>query len=153
MRLREMVVLASSALIATACASRTEEVSAGAITPSGSTVRWTAGLTPMNGSGVSGTAVVLPADNVAQARVDLVITGAQSGGIYPWHVHRGTCGNDQGIVGPPKSYPAVAVGADGTGRVLATIPTGLERGGQYMVNVHRSPQELGLIVACGNLGM
>lgn len=153
MRFREMIALASSAVIVAACASRTEEVSAGVITPNASTVRWTAGLTPMNASGISGTAVVLPADNAAQARVDLVISGAQSGGIYPWHVHRGTCGNDQGIVGPPNSYPSVAVGADGTGRVLATIPTGLDRGAQYMVNVHKSPQDLGVIVACGNLGM
>jgi hypothetical protein len=151
MRLNNIVLVAGSAAVLAACASTTREESPGIVIPSPSTVRWAASLSPMNGSGITGTATVLPGSDANQTRVDLMINNAQSGGVYPWHVHRGTCGNDQGIVGPAASYPAVAVGADGVGRVLATIPTRLDTGGQYMVNVHKSPQDLGTIVACGNL--
>ena len=153
MRLNNVVLIAGSAALLAACASSTREESPGTIVPSPSTLRWTTTLSQMNGSGITGTATVLPGTDANQTRVDLVINGAQSGGVYPWHVHRGTCGNDQGIVGPANAYPAVAVGADGMGRVLATIPTTLDRSGTYMVNVHKSPQDLGTIVACGNLAM
>jgi hypothetical protein len=154
MRLHGAVLVASTAVLVAACASSSSQVeSPGAIVPSPSTMRWTTSLEPMNGSGITGTATVLAGDNPNQTRVDLVINGAQAGGIYPWHVHLGSCGNDQGIVGPANAYPPVAVGADGMGRVLATIPTGLDRSGQYMVNVHKSPQDLGTIVACGNLAL
>src|SRR5687767_14629124 len=36
-----------------------------------------------------------------------------SGTVRPWHVHYGSCGNDQGIVGDPNAYPPLRPGADG----------------------------------------
>ena len=154
MRLLTAAVVAGTAVMMAACASKMEETSTGSVTPSTSAsgMRWSANLAPMNGSGVTGSATVTPGSNANSTQVDLMVSGAPAGGVHPWHVHRGQCGNDQGIVGPANAYPAVAVGADGTGRVLATIPAGLDRGGQYMVNVHQSPQDMGTIVACGNLG-
>ena len=153
MRLLGAALVAGTAVVMSACAAKMEEVSTGSVATSATPgPRWSASLAPMSGTNVTGSATVTPGDNSNQTRVDLMVSGASAGGVHPWHVHRGQCGNDQGIVGPANAYPAVAIGADGTGRVLATIPARLESGGQYMVNVHQSPQEMGTIVSCGNLG-
>lgn len=78
-------------------------------------------------------------------------TSGMSGTVRPWHVHRGSCGNDQGIVGDANAYPALRPGADGTAAASATIATPLDPAGSYFVNIHKSPQELETIVACGAL--
>ena len=75
-----------------------------------------------------------------------------SGTVRPWHIHYGTCGNDQGIVGDANAYPPLRPGSDGTARTSATISVPLDSGRSYFVNIHKSPTELGTIVACGPLG-
>ena len=50
-----------------------------------------------------------------RARVD--ISNAVPGAEHPWHVHRGQCGSDQGILGPADAYKPLKVG--GNGRALA----------------------------------
>ena len=76
-----------------------------------------------------------------------------SGTVRPWHIHYGTCGNDQGIVGEPTAYPPLRPGADGTVRTNATISVPLDPTRSYFLNIHKSPTELQTIVACAPLSM
>ena len=82
---------------------------------------------------------------------DVHIANAKPGSVHPWHVHKGTCGNDQGIVGPADAYTPLEVGADGESEVTVTLPYPTPTSGEYMVNVHQSGSDLKTIVACGNL--
>src|SRR5919206_2663052 len=117
--------------------------------------RWTASLaTPANLAGamsVRGTAWMAPGRNGGTTRAYVSISNAPPGGVYPWHVHRGQCGNDEGIVGPSDAYKPLRVSGDGTATADVTIPVETPTSGDYFVNVHASPDNLGTIVACGNL--
>ncbi len=84
-----------------------------------------------------------------QAYVD--ISNAAPGGVHPWHVHRGRCGADQGILGPADSYKPLKVGDDGRATSTASLPMPLPRTGEFYVNVHASTANMGTAVACGNL--
>lgn len=74
-----------------------------------------------------------------------------TGTVRPWHVHYGSCGNDQGIVGDAGAYTPLRPGFDGTSTVSATISVPLDPSRSYFVNIHKSPTELQTIVACGAL--
>jgi hypothetical protein len=79
------------------------------------------------------------------------ISGAEPGATHPWHVHQGACESGGGIVGAAGAYPALQVGDDGRASAEGTIDVTLDAGASYHVNVHASPDDLGTIVACGNL--
>jgi hypothetical protein len=83
----------------------------------------------------------------------LNLSNAEANSVHPWHVHYGTCGNDQGIVGPPSAYPSLTAGLDGRAALTAVLPFMVTPGSTYMINVHKSPTEMGTIVACGNLNV
>jgi hypothetical protein len=99
---------------------------------------------------VGGTAIVMSAGK-QKTSADVHIANAKPGSVHPWHVHKGTCGHDEGILGPAKAYTPLQVGADGNGEVTATLPYATPTKGQYMVNVHQSASDLKTIVACGDL--
>ena len=86
-----------------------------------------------------------------QTHAQVSIENAASGSRYPWHVHIGQCGNDQGILGPADKYPVLKVGGNGRADADAFLPVPLPHQGQYFVNVHAAPTNMGTIVACGNL--
>lgn len=79
------------------------------------------------------------------------VTNAVPGGLHPWHVHRGRCGLDQGILGSPDAYKPLKVGNDGKANSSAVISVPFPKTGEYFVNVHASSKNLRTIVACGNL--
>lgn len=110
---------------------------------------WSSTLSPQNNSGISGTATLQ--SRAAGSKVNVHITGAMNGSVHPWHVHRGTCGNDKGIVGGANEYEALTVGADGTAHGEESIPVGLAEDETYFINIHKSPSDLTTIVACGVL--
>jgi Cu/Zn superoxide dismutase len=111
---------------------------------------WTATLAPTAGfPGVSGTATATT--TATQTTVTATLSGAAPGSVHPWHIHFGTCVNDQGIVGGAAAYPHLEVDAAGNATATATINFRLQPGTPYMVNVHASPQDLPTIVACGGL--
>lgn len=87
----------------------------------------------------------------SRARASVSIQNAVPGGRHPWHVHIGQCGNDQGILGSAEAYPVLEVGSDGRSTETATLAIPAPSSGQYFVNVHASPANLGTIIACGNL--
>ena len=136
----------------------------------GAAMAWTATLAPPAGAAmqpdsakkdttggktaspkVTGEATVTPGANGTETKATVRITGGTPGSSYPWHVHQGQCGNDQGIVGPATAYPPITVGQDGTGTATVTLPVATPNQGQYMVNVHMSAEMLSHIVSCGNL--
>lgn len=70
---------------------------------------------------------------------------------YPWHVHAGECGSGGPIVGSAAAYPALATSAEGEAVAEATLDVALDVEADYYVNVHAAPDDLGTIVACGEL--
>ncbi|MGH7720475.1 MAG: hypothetical protein ACREON_16715 [Gemmatimonadaceae bacterium] len=79
------------------------------------------------------------------------VSNATPGGRHPWHVHQGQCGSDGGIWGDASDYGTIAIDNDGNGSARATIDLPTPSSGNYYVNVHAAPNNLGTIVACGNL--
>lgn len=79
------------------------------------------------------------------------IKGAKDGDVHPWHVHAGACGSpDAPIVGTAKEYEAIKVGSTGEGSATAKVSAQLSETGQYLVNVHKSPDDM-TVVSCGQL--
>jgi hypothetical protein len=89
--------------------------------------------------------------DTSHTRAHVDITNAAPGGRHPWHIHRGQCGSDQGILGPPDAYNELKVGGDGKASADADLDLPAPRAGQYFINVHASAQNMSTIVACGNL--
>src|SRR5690242_4383592 len=87
----------------------------------------------------------------AQAKAHVEITNAAPGGVHPWHVHRGQCGNDMGVLGAADAYKPLKVGGDGTAKSDADRALPAPAAGEYFINAHASAQNMKTIVACGNL--
>jgi hypothetical protein len=120
------------------------------VTPSPVETEWTATLAAMpDFPGVTGSATVL--SGPATTTVMATLQDAQPGSVLPWHIHYGTCDNDQGIVGAAAAYPHLMPDAGGSATATATVGVVLQPGQPYFVNVHASPEDLPTIVACGQL--
>jgi LPXTG-motif cell wall-anchored protein len=102
----------------------------------------TVSLSAQNNSGISGTATLTPMGE--QTQVVLQLQNAP--GPHPAHIHDGTCAN----LNPAPKYPLQTVM---NGRSETTVNVGLQQllAGQAAINVHRSPQEASVYVACGDL--
>ena len=142
-----------SVLAATGCGHRAVEIDPKA-QPVGN--RWNATLaTPAELSGaiqVTGTAWMAANEkDPSTTRVHIMIANAAPGGVHPWHVHRGQCGTDQGIVGPPDAYTPLKVGGNGQAEDDVILALPLPKEGSYFINVHASAANMKTIVACGNL--
>lgn len=85
----------------------------------------------------------------SQAHVE--INNAVPGGDHPWHVHQGQCGTNGPIVGSATAYRSLEVDKDGKASATADLDLPMPRTGQYYVNVHASANNMGTIIACGNL--
>lgn len=81
--------------------------------------------------------------------VELTLTGDQAGAIRPWYIHKGSCKDDQGVVGDASKFTPVSVGTDGKGMARATLAAPLAGGTTYFVAVHASASDMTTIVACG----
>jgi hypothetical protein len=111
---------------------------------------WNATLRPVGGSGVSGTASAREMGDATHATIN--ISGGTGGGVHPWHIHEGRCGDpNPPVVGPASAYPPLSVGGGGTATAQAHVPVELNEATNYIVNVHASPSNLGTIIACGDL--
>lgn len=113
---------------------------------------WNAQLAPTPASkapNIGGYALMGGAE-AGKTRVQVNLSRAQSGVEMPWHLHRGSCGNDQGIVGDPAKYLPLATASDGSATGVAVLDVPVPTDGEYMVNVHASALDM-TVVACGNL--
>lgn len=107
-------------------------------------------LSPVNGSGVSGTGSATSGHDMTMVSVN--VTGARPGATLPWHVHEGKCTDaSPPIVGSPSAYPPLTVGSDGRATAMAHLDLDLNEAKDYIINVHASPTNLGTIVSCGDL--
>ena len=154
MSARLTTAIAAAALTIVACGGNKAVEINPAAKPVGS--RWNAVLaTPAAMAGavqIQGTAWMgSEVGNAQETLAHVSISNAAPGGEHPWHVHIGRCGTDQGIFGPPEAYGILRVGEKGLAEGDATIPLALPRSGEYFVNVHASKENMGTIVACGNL--
>lgn len=152
-----MTLVLTAALTVSGCASRPiQEVDTGAI----EVMSWRATLArpanadslvaPMN---IVGSVAVRPAQNPSESQATIMLSNATPNATHPWHIHAGTCGSDGGIVGPETAYTPLTVDAQGNAEVTITLPFATPTQGEYFVNVHKSPTDLGTIVACGPLQM
>lgn len=89
--------------------------------------------------------------NSGQTRARVEIANAAPGGLHPWHIHRGQCGSDQGVVGSTGAYKPLKVRGDGRADSEAVLPMPTPRTGSFFVDAHASAANMGTIVACGNL--
>lgn len=104
-------------------------------------------VSAVDGSGVDG--VVTLADFGADTTVVVVsLQGLSADGVHPAHLHAGDCGSGGGIVVPLADVE----GADGLGVSLVATPFADIVDGDHYLNVHLSPENLGVIVACGEVG-
>jgi hypothetical protein len=86
-----------------------------------------------------------------ETRAHAQISNAVPGGVHPWHVHRGQCGSDRGILGPADAYKPLKVEDNGRADSDARLSIPLPKTGDYFVNVHASARNMKTIVGCGNL--
>jgi hypothetical protein len=89
--------------------------------------------------------------NLDRTQAHVEISNAVPGGQHPWHVHRGQCGSDKGILGPPDAYPLLKVEGNGRANATAALTVPFPKTGDFFVNVHASSKNLSTIVACGTL--
>jgi superoxide dismutase, Cu-Zn family len=81
----------------------------------------------------------------------IAIAGDRPGAVRPWHVHHNTCAQGGGIVGLDQQYPRLEIQADGTASAVANVPLAPDPAANYHVNVHRSEEEMEVIIACGDI--
>lgn len=154
MRPTALAGLAASALTLAGCGGHAVKIDPNAPVL---TSRWTAALaTPAQLAGaiqVTGTAWMGPRQkDTAQTQAHIEIANALPGGRYPWHVHVGRCGTDEGIVGTAADeFPVLKVRGDGKAKADARLTIPPPRTGQYYVDVHASPTNMQTLVACGNM--
>jgi hypothetical protein len=103
-------------------------------------------LNELNGSGMSGTAT-LTAVGDKQTRVVITATGATAGD-HPAHIHAGTCDT----LNPNPLFPLNNVDANGHSDTTIDVALSQLTGGGFAINVHKSAQEIGVYVMCGNIG-
>jgi hypothetical protein len=119
--------------------------------------RWTAALaSPSALAGavqIRGSAWMAPPSSADSTRavVAVEIANASPGGVHPWAVHEGSCGNDQGVFGSDRAYPPLRVHNDGSASATVTQTIPSPRTGSYFVEILASPSNTGLVIACGNL--
>jgi hypothetical protein len=155
-RRSRFLIVAIAAVAAASCAQRVSQTDTGEI----ATARWSATLarpaaadsTAAPGN-IIGSVAVSPGNTISETRVTVMLANATPGAVYPWHIHAGSCGNDNGIVGPTPSYEPITIGSDGKGEVTTTLPFSTPTTGEYFVNIHKSSTEMGTIVACGDLAL
>ncbi len=119
--------------------------------------RWHANLaSPASMAGVvqmRGSASMAPSESATSTTITLNLGNASPGGLHPWAVHYGQCGDgmDEGVFGAGDAYKALEVQADGNAAGTATVTVVTPRTGSYFAVVRASVQNPEMIVACGNL--
>lgn len=134
-----------------------------AVAALGAVTEWKTNLEAVGDSGIVGEASVAVSMGEAKSTTDTTATadpalmakvnikGGKDGSALPWHVHAGTCGSANApIVGNAKDYEPIKVGSTGEGSASASVNAQLADSGQYLVNVHKSADDL-TVVSCGQL--
>ncbi len=118
--------------------------------------RWNATLaTPSGLAGavqVRGSGYLARGDSPSSnSKAVIHVSNATPGGIHPWQVRNGQCGNDSPIVGDQSSYPNLKIDNDGTAQGSANLNIPFPTSGDYSLQVMASASNMGTVIACGNL--
>lgn len=101
---------------------------------------------PLGSRSLSGTATL------SGTTMRVTVSGDRPGVRRPWHVHRGTCSRDEGIVGVADAYQPLVVDSHGEGSATATLAAPLTPGVGHVVQVHDTTPGAALaVIACGTL--
>jgi len=115
--------------------------------------RWNATLaTPSGLQGavqVRGTGYLARDPNGSKAVIH--ISNATPGGMHPWFIRTGLCGNESPVFGDATAYPNLKIDKDGTAQTSAMLSAPFPTSGDYSLEVRASPTNMGTVIACGNL--
>jgi hypothetical protein len=100
---------------------------------------------------MNGSASMAPGVRRGTTQVTMNIGNTSPGGVHPWAIHLGQCGEDEGVFGALEDYPPLTIGANGMGTSRATVALVTPSTGDYFVSVQASAANRELTVACGNL--
>ena len=101
-------------------------------------------------SGVSGTAVLTP--NGDQTVVDMTLSGPGITGNHPTHIHTGTCDNfDPNPLYPLETVVLQSLNQEGKSVTTVDVPLAELQSSNYVILVHKSPQELTTYFSCGEI--
>jgi hypothetical protein len=103
-------------------------------------------VSPVNDSGISG--LVIVKGNTVSSTVSVLLQGTPDGGKHPMHFHAGNCDSGGDVVVPLNDLD----GSSGTSYTTVNVPYGVIVGGDHYLNVHLSADDMGTIVACGEVG-
>jgi hypothetical protein len=101
-------------------------------------------MNALNGSGETGTAVLTQqADGV---QVVVTLKGAPTT-AQPTHIHAGTCGK----INAAPEWPLTSLSGGTSTSVVKGVTIDQMLKSPYAINVHKSTDDLGTYVACGNI--
>ena len=110
------------------------------ITPAPDAPRLELEFTELNDSGISGTATLSAVGDQTIVELQLQDTGEN----HPAHIHAGTCDDLQ----PELEFALANVRAEGVSSTVVDRPLQALIDGEFAIDVHLSPNELGTLVAC-----
>ena len=146
----QVLALVTLALAASACAGGTRSTSSpGAAAASVGQQRWTANLTPRNGTTVAGSATLVPTPE-NRTRVSISVQGASPNINLPWHLHTGVCGAGGPVFGSGGSYPMLGTSGEGRAGLQVDLQMAPPTAGSHHIDVHAGPGS-DAVVACGDL--
>jgi hypothetical protein len=99
---------------------------------------------------VAGTAWMQPSEDDGNTDVQVNLSNATPGGVHPWSIHEGLCGQTGDMVGDADDYQPIKIGGDGRGSARATIDFRTPTNGNYFVLVTASEFNQETVLACGN---
>ncbi len=110
---------------------------------------WTADIRAMGGMGHGGfaTGSIL---TTGQTRMNVTLDGGSAGGVHPWYIHEGPCGQVGQVVGSPEAYPELRPNQTGDASATVILDTALDPTDDYSVQIHQSDDQETL-VGCGEL--
>jgi len=97
-----------------------------------------------NGSGEWGTVTFLQRGPNLVVYVDMTNPTAAK---QPVHIHDGTCAK----LNPKPKYPLMSLDNGSSSTTLENVSLTSLMAGPFAVNVHKSPNEVGTYVACGDI--
>lgn len=118
----------------------------GVVSLAGAQQATTVNLTTENNSGISGTTTLTDLGG-GKTRVEVRVNGAGAG-PQPVHIHEGACAT----LNPQPKYPLTAV-TNGVSMTEVNVSLQDLTSAPYAINLHKSPQEVPVYVACGNIAM
>lgn len=136
----------------TGCGDDDDALDPGFLPGETSGVAWSADIAGIGGfAAIQGQAEVMTTADLTSFMAGAEILFDEPFVDRAWHVHFNSCATGGDIVGPPEAYPPLMTNEDGTDAVNIVVAERLDPAGQYHVNVHLSPAELEVIIACGDL--